>query len=601
MADATFFQTLFTSAWGILLVLLFFNGSIVIHELGHFLAARWRGLRVDRFSLFGLGPKLVSWKGKDGVEYCICAIPFGAYVALPQMAEMSGLEGENENKEPLPPIGYADKMYVAFAGPFFNLVLAVLVACIGWYTGYPTLSGSENPQIGYVSETLPDGQPSPAMEAGLKEGDQIIAIDGEPVSTFKEIPEIVALGDGRDEEGNPKTVFLIERDGERQEITVQPKLVLNNTGSKDKIRMVGIGSTVDMTVSSLIEDFPAQKAGMQLGDKVLSVNGERVYSTEHVNKIISRAPKEPATIEVQRGDEIVSLEIKPLAVPTQKPAVRITLDEEQDPAFIIIPQYQEDMKQDPASPEAPSQLAVFTLKPGESILDTQGDWRIAEVDGQAVASLAQLLEVYGQHSGEDPVMLTLSNDSGRTRKRELPASATLTMDEPNERFFLGFSPTLEVVMIPQNPIEQFQEHIERTFRTLGSLISPESDIGMRHLSGVVGITANLYRISQMDWRMALWFAVLLNINLAILNLLPIPVLDGGHMAIATFQKFSGRAMPQSVIFGVQYIFVFLLLGVMFYVLYFDSMREVGHHEARQKYERSANRMIQTEYRPERYD
>src|SRR5690606_17425228 len=114
----------------IFFVLLLFNGSIVVHELGHYLAARWRGLKVERFSLFGLGPKLISWRGKDGVEYCICAIPFGAYVALPQLAEMRALEGEGEPKEKLPPISYADKMYVAGAGPFFNLILAVVLACI---------------------------------------------------------------------------------------------------------------------------------------------------------------------------------------------------------------------------------------------------------------------------------------------------------------------------------------------------------------------------------------------------------------------------------------------------------------------------------------
>lgn len=602
MADTTFIQTLFTSAWGIFLVLLFFNGSIIIHELGHFLAARWRGLRVDRFSLFGLGPKLVSWKGKDGVEYCICAIPFGAYVALPQMAEMSGLEGENETKkEPLPPISYADKMYVAFAGPFFNLILAVLVACIGWYTGYPVLQGSESPQIGYVAPTLEDGQPGPAYQAGLQPGDRIIAIDGEQVDSFKQVPEIVALGSGRDSEGQPQTVFTIERDGQQQEIVVHPTLVINNEASGDRIRQIGIYPIDNMTVGDLLEDFPAQKAGMQLGDFVKSVDGQRIYSIRQLMSILEEKRATTVTVGIERDGKPMDLQVEPLPVPVEKPAAHIYLAQGQDPSFVIIPQYKLDMKEDPASPASPSQLALYTLNSGESLFKSQGDWRISELDGVEVGSLEQLMQAYRQHAGDGPISVTLVNDADQVRKRDLPAGASVEFDSPRQQYMLGFGPTLEWVYVQQNPLEQFQEHIERTFRTLSSLISPASDIGMRHLSGVVGITTSLYRISQWDWTMALWFAVLLNINLAILNLLPIPVLDGGHMAIATFQKFSGRPLPSSVIFGVQYIFVFLLLGVMFYVLYFDSMREVGYHQAQQDFERTQSRLIVKEYRPERYE
>src|SRR5690606_38190206 len=146
-----------------------------------FLAARWRGLKVERFSLFGLGPKLISWKGKDGVEYCICAIPFGAYVALPQLAEMRGLEGDAKAEAQLPPISYADKMYVAFAGPFINLILAVVIACIGWKTGYPSFQGGESSQIGFVEKELEPGIPGPAYQASIRPGDVILAIDGQPV------------------------------------------------------------------------------------------------------------------------------------------------------------------------------------------------------------------------------------------------------------------------------------------------------------------------------------------------------------------------------------------------------------------------------------
>ncbi|MFM7743298.1 MAG: site-2 protease family protein, partial [Verrucomicrobiota bacterium] len=106
------FGDLLSSAWGIALVVAFFGGSIFVHELGHFLAARRRGLKIERFAIC-FGPRLFGWTGKDGVDYRVSVIPLGGYVALPQLADMEGIEGEgSEEAEKLPPISYADKMIV---------------------------------------------------------------------------------------------------------------------------------------------------------------------------------------------------------------------------------------------------------------------------------------------------------------------------------------------------------------------------------------------------------------------------------------------------------------------------------------------------------
>ena len=85
-------SSLFDNAWSIIVVILFFGGSIFVHELGHFLAAKWRGLHIERFSI-GFGPRLFGWK-RNGVDYRISLLPIGGYVALPQLADMRGIEGE---------------------------------------------------------------------------------------------------------------------------------------------------------------------------------------------------------------------------------------------------------------------------------------------------------------------------------------------------------------------------------------------------------------------------------------------------------------------------------------------------------------------------
>ena len=125
-------------AWSIFLIVLFFGGSIFVHELGHFLAARRRGVKVERFSI-GFGPRIFGWRGKDGVEYRLSWIPLGGYVALPQLADMAEIEGGSSgDREPLPPISYATKIIVFVAGAVFNLLFAFALACIVWVVVYTT-------------------------------------------------------------------------------------------------------------------------------------------------------------------------------------------------------------------------------------------------------------------------------------------------------------------------------------------------------------------------------------------------------------------------------------------------------------------------------
>src|SRR5580658_1807130 len=115
----------------VLEALLALNLLIFVHELGHFLAARWRGLKVDRFAIWFGKP---IWKTKiNGVEYVLGTIPAGGYVSLPQMAPMEMIEGKTDEKsEQLPNISALDKIIVAFAGPLFSFSLALAFAVAVW-------------------------------------------------------------------------------------------------------------------------------------------------------------------------------------------------------------------------------------------------------------------------------------------------------------------------------------------------------------------------------------------------------------------------------------------------------------------------------------
>src|SRR4029079_18158558 len=147
-------------------VLILFNLLIVVHELGHFLAARWRGLYIEKFGVW-FGKPL--WKKTiNGVQYSLGSLPFGGFVALPQLAPMDIIEGKADiDRAKLPPVSAIDKIIVAVAGPFFSLLLAFVIAGLIWVVGYPVSEADTTTTVGYVLAE------SPALNK-LQPGDRIL-------------------------------------------------------------------------------------------------------------------------------------------------------------------------------------------------------------------------------------------------------------------------------------------------------------------------------------------------------------------------------------------------------------------------------------------
>src|SRR5947207_12626990 len=195
-------------------VLVIFNLLIVVHEIGHFLAARWRGLYIEKFGVW-FGKPL--WKKKiSGVEYSLGSLPFGGFVALPQLAPMDIIEGKADvDREQLPPISALDKIIVAIAGPLFSLLLAFVFATIVWVAGYPVSESDMTTTIGYI---MPD---SPAAKAELHEGDKILEVDGKRVTRFLGMNDSVSWAVVRSE--GEKILVKFERAGQVQTVEVEPR------------------------------------------------------------------------------------------------------------------------------------------------------------------------------------------------------------------------------------------------------------------------------------------------------------------------------------------------------------------------------------------
>lgn len=452
--------SLFSSAWSILMIAVFFGGSIFVHELGHFLAARKRGVIVERFSI-GFGPKIFSWKGKDGVEYRLSWLPLGGYVSLPQLADMRGIEGEStKDWHNLPSPTYATKMIVFGAGAFFNIIFAFALACLVWGVGQPTTTSLNSTRIGVVAPTLtlPDGRtvPSPAAEAGLQVGDVIRAVDGKSVDNWLGFMQTLAAGAGRTDDDRREARLTIERNGQISEVIVYPLLA-----GADAFRDIGVDTADTLVVGRTLPGSAAAEAGLLPGDKLV------------------------------------------------------------------------------------------------------------HVDGREVANITEFIEVV-QKAGGSPVTLTIRRD---TQTLQIPVTPRLSQTPSGEkRFLVGIEYRNPYIVIHPSPFKQLADHATMTWRVLTGLINPNSDLGPSKLSGPVGIARGFHSMAQVDIRLVLWFTILVNVNLAIFNLLPIPVLDGGHMAFATIAKLSGRNLPVQFIAGTQTVFMVLLFTMIIYVSSFDIRR-----------------------------
>jgi regulator of sigma E protease len=444
----------------ILEVLLVFNLLILVHELGHLLAARWRGLVVERFAIW-FGKPL--WQKKiNGVVYCLGSIPAGGYVALPQMATMEAIEGKNEyGEEQLPPITPMDKIIVALAGPLFSFGLAIVFALIVWGVGRPVSESETTTVIGYVA---PEG---PADEAGLRPGDKILSVDGEPVTRFMGIGESIIWRIVRSE--GDTIPFTVERDGEIHTFHPRPIKPEENGWGRSSLRQVQIAPKQTPMVGRVFENSPADQAGLKPSDLILAIDGNRVFSPAAVGEYVRRHPHQTLTLTVRRGNREFPVSLRP---------------------------------------EVP-----------------------------------EVVEEGPDGAGEEPAPM----------------------------IGIAWDLTGEMDLIHPPPGQQIKDSVNAMVSTLGAVFSPKSDIKAHHLSGPVGIMRIYYQLfeSEQGWRLVLWFSVILNVNLAILNMLPIPVLDGGHITLAVIEGVRRRPISAKIVNAIQSVCALLIIGYMLYITFFD--------------------------------
>jgi regulator of sigma E protease len=462
------FSSAFFATITFLEVVLLFNLLIIVHELGHFLAARWRGLQVDKFAIW-FGKPLWS-KKVNGIEYILGAIPAGGYVALPQMAPMETIEGKTDTpREELPPASPGDKIIVAFAGPLFSFGLALFFATIVWVVGKPTTSTEKTTTIGFAA---PDG---PAYKAGLRAGDVIKSIDGYPVRRWLGVPDGVTWRIITNTSG--AMPITVERQGQEKTYVVTPE-VDRSAGEHHwyqrsvppKIQIAA--EEKNLTVGKVYPNGPASLAGIAPDDRLLALEGVPILSLAQVEEALKENPYAPMHLTISRGGASWTVTLQP--------------------ARPISPK---DIPKD----EPPTNLGI-----------------------------------------------------------DMKSDADLIMDHPN-------------------PWVQVSESANAVRGTIAALLARHSNVSASQLSGPVGIMNIFYVVlsSPDGWRMALWLAVLINVNLAMLNLLPLPILDGGHILLSVIEWVRRRPLSMAILEPLQTVCALLLISYMAYITFFDA-QDSGH-------------------------
>lgn len=263
---------------------------ILIHELGHYWAARFFDVRVEAFS-FGFGPRLFGFR-RGETDFRFSLILFGGYVKM--SGEQPGDEAASD------PRSFQSKprwqrLIIAFAGPAMNVVLAVGLLAGLFMVRYPKLANADAPaKIGYVQKD------SPADKAGLRAGDIIVQFDDVREPKWEDVALKEAAGAGR----KLKIAFL--RNGERMESTITPVL-----DARTGIGNCGWEDDSDIILGGIVPGMNAEKVGLRRGDVIVSVNGQPVRSMSRLHELIRGTNGQPVQLVYRRDGKEQAARVMP--------------------------------------------------------------------------------------------------------------------------------------------------------------------------------------------------------------------------------------------------------------------------------------------------
>ncbi len=294
----------------------------------------------------------------------------------------------------------------------------------------------------------------------------------------------------------------------------------------------------------------AEAQGVALGDRIVEVNGKPVKNWRQVRQMVQFEPSDTFHFVFERegrGERYEAI----FEVPREEHTGLRILPVEGESVPVV------------DSVQAGSPAEEGGMLPGDEIL---------EFNGRKVLSRQQFSQWIEQSRDREIVVTVLRPDPEGGEPKRIDLRLVPRMESSMQRVMIGIAFGEKRVIGHPTPLEQFREIVAMTVKTIRALFTRGSGIGAKHLSGPVGILYFLQQMAEEDYRLALWFTVLLNINLGVLNLLPIPVLDGGHILFSVVEMIRGRPLPARFVQATQTAFAVAFIAFFLFVTWWDGVR-----------------------------
>ncbi len=449
--------------WNLMSFVVALGILVTVHEYGHFWVARKNGVKVERFSV-GFGKAIWRKTDKQGTEYVLALIPLGGYVKM--LDERVDQVSPEDKDKTFNSKSVYQRIAIIAAGPFANFAFAIFAFYLMFLIGVPSIK----PIIGKISEN------SPVAQAGIKSGSEIVEVAGQKTLDWQGVNMALITAMGNNEltikAKLPNSQFVKSYQLDTRNWHYKPESKeAKNSSAITSIGMQPYIPKVYPEVAFIQKNSPAEQAGLQVGDKFIAIDGQKINDWQAFSSLIKQYPEQNVTITVLRNQEQLSLNVVPQA---------------------------------------------------------------KEIQGKVVGYLGISPKV-------DPY--------------------------PEEyRIELNYG----VIEALSQSVEKTWQLVTLSFNMIGKLIT--GDISVKNLSGPIAIAQGAGSSAGYGFVYFLGFLALISVNLGIINLLPLPVLDGGHLLYYLIELLTGKPVPENVQevgfkFG-----ALALLGLMSIAIYNDLLR-----------------------------
>ena len=503
---------------------------IFVHELGHFVCAKLFGVKVLTFSI-GFGPKLLRIRGRE-TEYCVGILPLGGFVKMLEENRQEAVLPE-DRKRTFESQALWKRVIIVMAGPAMNVLFPVLL----YFAVFIGNSRFVPPTVGVV---LP-GHPA---EGKLHPGDRILEVDGERVSTFAELHRIIARSP------NQELKLKVFRDKEHVEVTVIPeeKIVQKPLEIVDRIGELGIGPSRPAAVIGISRhDSPAYRAGLRTFDLVTEVRGRPVKTFTDLDEALAD----------NRGATVPVTYLRPVAVPRALGGLAELAVYESGVAALTPEAGHGDLLSRTGIEHADLYAADVPEGSAEWNADLRPGDRLIEVDGVEVTAWTTFAERLFAAPDRPHVLTWLRGGQRKSGTIELRREDWIDeYGQHRPRFFLRASNWSPMVTEPYVESSAgvrlaFESALDETYEVIrfivvGIIRIMEGKVSISTLGGPITVYDVVGEEGAKGVSYFVWAMAVISINLGLINLLPIPVLDGGHLLFFSFEAVLRRPLPLRV-------------------------------------------------------